>query len=137
MKRQRRKNTAPERALRGALHRRGWTQRTIAEALGVTPGAVSQWLKRARGGGVGALCRRRARGPTPKLTAVQRQQVRALLARGVLEVAFGVRYHPAHGSRLVRACGWSVQLPVRRAALRLRRKPHLVRACIRHAGYRI
>jgi predicted transcriptional regulator len=31
-----------------ALHRRGWTQRTIATALGVTPGAVSQWLKRAR-----------------------------------------------------------------------------------------
>jgi len=31
----------------------GWKQQDIAAALGVTPGAVSQWLKRARrrGGG--------------------------------------------------------------------------------------
>jgi hypothetical protein len=29
------------------LKRQGWQQRTIAAALGVTPGAVSQWLRRA------------------------------------------------------------------------------------------
>ena len=119
-----------------ALHRRGWTQRTIAAALGVTPGAVSQWLKRARAGGVRALCRRPPPGPTPKLGPAQRQQVPTLLTHGaeafgfaghvwttkriaaVLQVAFGVRYHPAHVSRLVRACGWSVQTPVRRATQR-------------------
>ena len=29
------------------LHQKGWQQRDIAEALGLTQGAVSQWLKRA------------------------------------------------------------------------------------------
>jgi transposase len=119
-----------------ALHRRGWTQRTIAAALGVTPGAVSQWLKRAREGGEHARRRRPPPGPVPKLSPAQRHQVPALLARGaeafgftgqvwttkriaaVLEVAFGVRHHPAHVSRLVRALGWSVQLPTRRATQR-------------------
>jgi transposase len=96
----------------------------------VTPGAVSQWLTRAReGGGPVALRRRPPPGPTPKLTEQQRAQVPALLAQGaeaygfvgdvwttariasVVETHFGVRYHPAHISRLVRALDWSVQVP--------------------------
>lgn len=32
------------------LHHKGWVQSKIAEALGVTHGAVSQWLARARQG---------------------------------------------------------------------------------------
>jgi transposase len=36
----------------------------------------------------------------------------------VLEREFGVRYHPAHVSRLLRAVGWSVQRPIRRATQR-------------------
>lgn len=54
------------------LHEAGWSQAAIAEALGVTPGAVSPWMRRAReGGGAGALrCARaahahRARGVPP------------------------------------------------------------------------
>ena len=34
------------------LKRQGWNQREIARALGVTEGAVSQWMKREREGGV-------------------------------------------------------------------------------------
>lgn len=34
------------------LKKRGWTQRDIADALGVTEGPVSQWMKRAREGRV-------------------------------------------------------------------------------------
>lgn len=30
------------------LKQQGWNQREIANALGVTEGAVSQWMKRAR-----------------------------------------------------------------------------------------
>jgi transposase len=114
-----------------ALHQAGWTGQKIAEALGVTPGAVSQWLTRAReGGGPEALRRRPPPGPTPKLSAPQRAQVPALLARGavaygfagdvwttariaaVIQTHFGVRYHPAHISRLARALGWTVQVPL-------------------------
>jgi transposase len=118
------------------LKRQGWKQRTIAAALGVTPGAVSQWLKRAAEGGVAALRTRIRPGPTPRLTPEQRARIPELLARGaeahgfagevwtaarvaaVLEREFGVRYHPAHVSRLLRAVGWSVQQPIRRATQR-------------------
>src|SRR3712207_7430316 len=48
--------------------RRRWSQQQIAEALGVSKGAVSQWMKRARdGGGVEALKRRPAPGARPRL----------------------------------------------------------------------
>jgi transposase len=36
----------------------------------------------------------------------------------VIEREFGVRYHSAHVSRLLRAVGWSVQRPIRRASQR-------------------
>src|SRR5690348_11562555 len=72
------------------LKEQGWKQQDIAAALGVTPGAVSQWLKRAReGGGMEALRRRPAPGRRPKLTPAQRAQLPALLARGA--EAFGFR----------------------------------------------
>lgn len=118
------------------LRQHGWSQARIAAALGVTPGAVSQWLKRAAEGGAAALRHRVAPAPRPKLTAEQRALLPALLARGadaygfagdvwttkrvaaVIEREFGVRYHPAHVSRLLRAGGWSVQQPVPRAAQR-------------------
>ncbi len=38
-----------------ALKEQGWRQKDIAEALGGSEGAVSQWLKRGRAGGVEAL----------------------------------------------------------------------------------
>jgi predicted transcriptional regulator len=37
------------------LKQQRWQQQTIAAALGVTPGAVSQWLKRAAEGGFAAF----------------------------------------------------------------------------------
>jgi len=64
------------------LKQQGWPQRTIAAALGVTPGAVSQWLKRASAGGVEALRNRIRPGPTPRLTPEQRVRIPELLARG-------------------------------------------------------
>src|ERR671939_1751056 len=77
-----------ERRLRAwALHQQSWMGKTIAEALGVSQGAVSQWLKRAREGGVEALYRQPPPGPTPRLTAEQLAQLPRLLLRGA--EAFG------------------------------------------------
>jgi transposase len=118
------------------LYEQGWKAIRIAEALGVTRGAVSQWLKRAQEGGRDAL-RRRPRGATaPKLTVEQREQLPAVLAKGaeaygfignvwttarvaeVIRREFGVRHHPAHVSRILGAIRWTVQKPVKRSTQR-------------------
>jgi transposase len=120
-----------------ASQQQGWLQKDIAAALGAGAGAVSQWLKRAREqGGVAALARRPPPGRMPRLSAAQRAQIPALLARGVeahgfrgnvwtaarvAEVigrTFGVHYHRDHVSRLLRQVGWSRQQPVQRATQR-------------------
>jgi transposase len=119
-----------------ALSQDGWSGRAIAQALGVTPGAVSQWLKRAREGGAQALMHRLPPGLAPRLTAEQRAQLPTLLGYGaeaygflgdvwtsrrvatVIQREFGVTYHRAHVSRLLRQIGWSVQKPLRRATQR-------------------
>src|SRR3954462_14539664 len=119
-----------------ALKAKGWSQQAIAEALGVTAGAVSQWMRRGREGGVEALKRRIASGPTPKLTGEQRAQIPGLLAQGaeafgfrgdvwtakrvatIIRREFGVRYHPNHVGKLLRAAGWSGQKPIERASQR-------------------
>lgn len=118
------------------LKQQGWKQADIARALGVTDGAISQWLKRARAGGPAALRHRPPPGPTPRLSAEQRVQLLEILRRGaeawqwrgdlwttkrvaaVIRAEFGVCYHPAHVSRLLRACGWSPQRPITRASQR-------------------
>src|SRR5687768_13098489 len=65
------------------LKQQGWSQQRIAEALGVSKGAVSQWMKRSRdGGGVVALKRRPAPGARPRLSKQQRAKVPELLERG-------------------------------------------------------
>jgi transposase len=124
------------RRLRGfELKQEGWSQQRIAEALGVSKGAVSQWMKRARegGGGVRALKRRPAPGASPRLSEEQRAKVPELLERGaeahgfrgeawtcervaiVIRREFGVSYHPAHVSRLLEALRQSLRKPQRRA----------------------
>ena len=118
------------------LHQQGWQQKAIAAALGVTPGAVSQWVKRGNAGGIAGLRRRTAPGSAPRLTAAQREQLRAALAKGAPAFGFvgdvwttrriaalikelsGVSYHPAHVSRIVRTLGQSSQLPQTQATQR-------------------
>jgi transposase len=93
------------------LKEQGWQQKGIATALGVSEGAVSQWLKRGREQGVEALNAHPPKGVTPGLTAEQQAQISSLVAKGaeangfrgdvwtasrVAEVnarTFGVRYH--------------------------------------------
>lgn len=118
------------------LHELGWSGKAVADALGVTAGAVSQWLKRARAGGREALKSHPPPGPARKLTDAQRTALPGVLAKGaeaydfigdvwttkriamVIKRVFGVSYHPAHISRLMREIGWTVQKPIRRASQR-------------------
>ena len=118
------------------LKKRGWKQAQIADALGVSEGAVSQWMKRAREEGVEGLRHKPPPGATPRLSEQERAKLPELLERGaeahgfrgevwtcervaiVIRREFGVSYHPAHVSRVVRALGLSLQRPQRRAEQR-------------------
>src|SRR5215203_1805482 len=114
------------------LKQQGWSQQEIANALGVSKGAVSQWIKRARQGGIQALKRQAAPGAPPERGAT-RQGARTSGAgsseaygfRGevwtcervaeVIRKEFGVSYHPAHVSRLLKPLRQTLQKPQRRA----------------------
>src|SRR5215207_5365944 len=115
------------------LKERGWKQTEIADALGVSEGAVSQWMKRAREEGVEGLRHKPPPGATPRLSEKERARLPELLAQGaeahgfrgsvwtcervaeLIHREFGVGYHPAQVSRLLRASGLSLQKPARRA----------------------
>lgn len=115
------------------LSHTGWTQKAIAEALGVSKGAVSKWLARAAVGGKAALQNRPAPGGQSKLRAEQLAALPGLLARGaeaygfrgavwtrarirhVIHDEFGVSYHVDHMSYLMQKIGWTQQQPRRRA----------------------
>ncbi len=114
----------------------GWKQKDIAEALGVTPGAVSQWMTAVQRQGEEGLCARPHPGATPRLTEAHKHLIPDFLSHGaeaygfrgevwtcarvakVIEYEFGVLYHKAHVSRLLKELDWTPQKPIRRAAQR-------------------
>src|SRR5687768_14227050 len=118
------------------LKQKDWSQRQIAEALGVSEAAVSQWMPRARAGGPQAVRRRPPPGAPRRLAAEQLAPLPPLWRRGpaaygfrgqlwtrqrvaeVMRLEFGVVYHPTHVGRVLRTLRWSPQKPVRRAQQR-------------------
>jgi transposase len=118
------------------LKQLGWTQRDIATALAASEGAVSQWLAAAHTGGSHALRSRPSPGHPARLTPDQLRLLPYFLWHGpeaygfrgqlwtcarvakVLEEEFGVRYHPGHGSRLLKELKWTPQVPITRAIQR-------------------
>jgi transposase len=118
------------------LKQQGWSQRQIAQALGVSEGAVSQWMARARTVGPEALRRRPPPGAPRRLSPEQLARLPALLHRGppaygfrgdlwtrrrvaaIIRMECGVSSHPRHAGRLLDARRWSPQKPVRRARQR-------------------
>jgi transposase len=118
------------------LRQHGWSQRQIAEAMGVSEGAVSQWMTRAREAGPEALRRRPPPGAPRRLSSDQLARLPELLHRGpaaygfrgalwtrtriaaVIRLEFGVSYHPRHVGRLCQAMRWTPQKPIRRARQR-------------------
>lgn len=118
------------------LKKDGWKQEDIAKALGVTPGAVSQWLTAVEVQGEQALHSRPHPGAIPKLSEAQKRLIPDFLSHGaeaygfrgevwtcarvakVIASEFGISYHKAHVSRLLKDLDWTPQKPVRRAAQR-------------------
>jgi transposase len=135
-------NSAPDKWQAGRrrhawqLKQQGWSQRQSAAALGVSEGAVSRWMTRARKGGPEALRPRRHPGAARRLAPEQLARLPALLQRGaetygfrgqvwtrgrvaaIIRLEFGICYHPVHVGRLLKALRWSPQKPARRARQR-------------------
>ena len=119
-----------------ALQQKGWKQTRIAEALGVTDGAVSQWFSLIDDQGASAVLARPHTGRPPELTREQKNLLPDLLSHGaeaygfrgevwtnarvakVIEREWSVRYHPSHVARLLQALNWTPQLPIVRATQR-------------------
>lgn len=119
-----------------SLKQEGWPQREIAEALGVSKPAVSQWLATAQRDGPDALRSHPASGRAPRLTAEQKRLIPEFLWHGpeaygfrgqvwtcarvakVVQEEFGVSYHKDHVGRLLKELRWTPQMPIRRAIQR-------------------
>jgi transposase len=118
------------------LYEQGWRPVRIAEALGVTRGAVSQWLKLYREKGIKALQYKKVSKKPSLLSQPQKAELVAMLSQGaenfgyvgqvwtqarvgeLIERKFGVRYHLNHVGKILKACGWTYQKPVSRASQR-------------------
>lgn len=118
------------------LKREGWTRAEIAEALGVSERAVSKWMKAVREQGEVGLRARPHLGAEPKLSDEELDLLLNFLTAGaaaygfrgevwtcarvasVIEGEFGVSYHPAHVSRLLKTLHWTPQQPQERATQR-------------------
>ena len=84
------------------LHKQGWKQYEIAEALGISQGLVSQIIKAAKEQGVAGLRRRKASGAPLRLKREQRQALLELLQQGNKIEAIRI-YREASGSGLKEA----------------------------------
>ena len=109
------------------------SQAAIAQQLGVSRVAVSQWANRLAQGGVRALRSRTAPGRPVRLTLKHQKALVGKLKRGALaagfpterwtmsrvcqliEREFGLHYHVHYINRLLAKLGWSLQRPLPRA----------------------
>jgi transposase len=115
------------------LFRRGESQAAVARQLGVTTAAVNHWHQTWRAEGRPGLKAAGRAGRKPQLGSVELQQIERALRAGAEAHGFptplwtlprvaelikrltGVRHHPGHVWRVLRALGWSLQRPGRRA----------------------
>lgn len=118
------------------MHKQGYRQQAIADALGLSQSGVSRIIKRGREGGKAALKTRQAPGAKPRLSQVQKAELLEKLKQGaeafgfegavwttrriarLIEDEFGVHYHPDYIGPLLRGLGWSWQKPSVKATQR-------------------
>jgi transposase len=115
------------------LFDQGLNNSEIGRRLKVCNQTVSRWRKQSLGGGAQALKAAGRAGKKPQLNAQQRQTLIQRLLAGperlgyasplwtcervahLIQDEFGVKYHPGHVWKLLRALNWSPQRPVGRA----------------------
>ena len=118
------------------LKEHGWKQRAIAQALGVSEAAVSRWVAEKEQAGADAWMARARGHKAARLAAEQLRMLPDLLSHGaeaygfrgevwtcsrvaeVIREEFGIEYHRAHVSRLLKALQWTPQMPLERASQR-------------------
>lgn len=121
------------RQLGGKLLAQGKGVREVARLREVAPSSVSRWKQALKRGGERALQAKPHAGPAPRLGASPKRRLVATLLAGprtvgyatelwtcprvaqVIQGMFGVRYHPAHVWRVLRALGWRPQKPEHQA----------------------
>ena len=118
------------------LSKQGKGIREIARKVRASPGAVHRWIHDWKKHGNAALVAKPVPGRPKKLTSKQHEKLEKLLLTGAMACGFpnelwtlrriallirrqfGVRYHPSHLWRVLQSCGWSCQVPERRAIQR-------------------
>lgn len=111
------------------LLERGLGIREVARQVGSSPSSAKRWKEVIEKGEREALMAKPHPGRPSRLSPEQREGLLGLLLEGplahgyanelwtlpriakVIENRFGVRYHPAHVWKILRACGWSCQKP--------------------------
>ena len=115
------------------LFEQGLLQVQVAEKLRVSCQSVHRWHRAWEQGGRGALRSAQRKGPPPRLSQRELQELDAALLAGprrfgfstdlwtlpriaqVIRTLFGVAYHPRHVWKILRKLGWSCQRPATRA----------------------
>jgi transposase len=108
----------------------------VADHLRVSVSSTSAWKKAYLAEGLAGLAAKPVPGRPRKLCPRSQQRLWGLLLRGALAYGFpnelwtlkriavvirrefGVHYHPCHIWKILRAAGWSCQVPERRAIQR-------------------
>ena len=108
----------------------------VARRVKSSASSVHRWWTVWRKHGASGLAPKPAPGRPRKLTNREREKLLEVLTAGarlagfstevwtlkriglVIHRRFGVRYHPSHVWKVMRSCGWSCQVPDRRALQR-------------------
>jgi transposase len=115
------------------LFNKGCSRAEVARQLGVSYESANRWHRAWQNSGASGLKKAGRAGRKPRLQPFQLLELQAALQRGPETLGYvtklwtlprvaeligkqlGIKYHPAHVSRILRQLGWSCQKPARRA----------------------
>ena len=118
------KTLEARRRLAASMLTKGRGIREVARTIGAAPSSVKRWKDALEAGGKNALKAKPHSGRPSRLSEKQRQDLLKILQQGpraakvradqwtcrhvgtVIRRRFGVKYHPDHVSRILRALGW-------------------------------